>query len=82
MDQLIFASLSHTQYWYEVGMLKVPACTCVCECVKSICVCVYVRETCVCVCFFLQLWRLRLKQGGYFYDRKYLNRVTVTSLNH
>ena len=23
MDQLIFASLSHTQYWYEVGMLKV-----------------------------------------------------------
>ena len=26
MDQLIFASLSHTHYWYEVGMLKVPAC--------------------------------------------------------
>ena len=25
MDQLIFASLSHTRYWYEVGMLKVPA---------------------------------------------------------
>ena len=25
MDQLIFASLSHTPYWYEVGMLKVPA---------------------------------------------------------
>ena len=25
MDQLIFASLSHTNYWYEVGMLKVPA---------------------------------------------------------
>ena len=25
MDQLTFASLSHTQYWYEVGMLKVPA---------------------------------------------------------
>ena len=25
MDQLIFASLSHTQYWYEVGMLKVLA---------------------------------------------------------
>ena len=24
MDQLIFASLSHTHYWYEVGMLKVP----------------------------------------------------------
>ena len=23
--QLIFASLSHTHYWYEVGMLKVPA---------------------------------------------------------
>ena len=25
MDQLIFASLYHTHYWYEVGMLKVPA---------------------------------------------------------
>ena len=25
MDPLIFASLSHTYYWYEVGMLKVPA---------------------------------------------------------
>ena len=25
MDHLIFASLSHTHYWYEVGMLKVPA---------------------------------------------------------
>ena len=25
MNQLISASLSHTHYWYEVGMLKVPA---------------------------------------------------------
>ena len=25
MDQLIFASLSHTHYWYEVDMLEVPA---------------------------------------------------------
>ena len=25
MDQLIFASLSHTHYWYELSMLKVPA---------------------------------------------------------
>ena len=25
MDQLIFASLPHTHYWYEVGMLNVPA---------------------------------------------------------
>ena len=25
MDQIIFASLSHTRYWYQVGMLKVPA---------------------------------------------------------
>ena len=24
MDQLIFASISHTHYWYEVGMLKIP----------------------------------------------------------
>ena len=28
MDQLTFASLSHTHYWYEVGMLKVPAVVC------------------------------------------------------
>ena len=26
MDQLIYVSLSHTHYWYEVGVLKVPAC--------------------------------------------------------
>ena len=25
MDESICASLSHTHYWYEVGMLKVPA---------------------------------------------------------
>ena len=25
MDQLMFASLPHTHYRYEVGMLKVPA---------------------------------------------------------
>ena len=25
MDQLMWASLSHTRYWYEVGMSKVPA---------------------------------------------------------
>ena len=24
MEQLIFASLSRTHYWYKVGMLKVP----------------------------------------------------------
>ena len=28
MDQLIRASLSHTHYWYEVGMLKIPANRC------------------------------------------------------
>ena len=28
MDQLICASLSHTNYWYEVGMSKVPAYMC------------------------------------------------------
>ena len=32
IDQLIFASLSHTHYWYEVGMLKVPAATHVIPC--------------------------------------------------
>ena len=30
MDQLIFASLSHTHYWYEVGMLKVKYVILVC----------------------------------------------------
>ena len=25
MDQSIYASLSHTHYWYDVGMLKVPS---------------------------------------------------------
>ena len=25
MDQSIYASLSHSHYWHEVGMLKVPA---------------------------------------------------------
>ena len=25
MNQIICASLSHTHYWYDVGMLKVPA---------------------------------------------------------
>ena len=34
MDQLICASLSHTHYWCEVGMLKVPA---VCMCVWVVC---------------------------------------------
>ena len=30
-DQLIFASLSHTHYWYEMGMLKVSAVLYTCE---------------------------------------------------
>ena len=42
MDQLIFASLSHTHYWYEVGMLKVPAATMFCFCLVSPCMCVCV----------------------------------------
>ena len=41
MDQLIFASLSHTHYWYEVGMLKVPA-VCV-PLVHSIVILLYLR---------------------------------------
>ena len=39
MDQLIFASLSHTHFWYEVGMLKVLA---VCMYVNILYVCMYV----------------------------------------
>ena len=64
MGQLIFASLSHTHYWYEVSMLKVPAdviaihtypcvgvsvSVCVCVC---LCVCLSV---CVSVCVFIKL---------------------------
>ena len=36
MDQLIFAPLSHTHYWYEVGMLKVPMCMYVCMVTRTI----------------------------------------------
>ena len=40
MDQLILGSLSHTHYWYEAGMLKVPACynilyVCILLCAKN-----------------------------------------------
>ena len=44
MDQLIFASLSHTHYWYEVGMLKVPA--------VYMYVCIYICIY-VCVCLLI-----------------------------
>ena len=37
MDQSIFASLSHTHYWYEVGMLKVPAVRVACVHSRSTC---------------------------------------------
>ena len=45
MDRLIFASLFHTHYWYEVGMLKVPAvCMCVCMYVcKDVCMYVFMK---------------------------------------
>ena len=39
MDQLIFASLSHTHYWYEVGMLKVGGIHTICV----LCVCCLVQ---------------------------------------
>ena len=45
MDQLICASLSHAHYWYEVGMLKVPADICLCYVVCTyvfMCACIYV----------------------------------------
>ena len=35
MDQLICASPSHTHYWYEVGMLKVPAYTWLIDCMRG-----------------------------------------------
>ena len=37
MDQLIFASLSHTHYWYEVGMLKVLVVRCAVQTVVASC---------------------------------------------
>ena len=49
MDKIIFASLSHTHYWYEVGMSKVPYCTvfhvirirtCYCCC----CCCLHIKN--------------------------------------
>ena len=40
MDQLIFASLSHTHYWYEVGMLKVRRYNGLEETTVILCVCV------------------------------------------
>ena len=52
MDQLICASLSHTRYWYEVGMLKVPA---VDNMMISVKLSVqYIPETCESVGMFLQ----------------------------
>ena len=34
MDQLIYASLSHTHYWHEVSTLNVPATRCPCMIIK------------------------------------------------
>ena len=50
MYQLICASLSHTHYWYEVGMLKVCRAMCVCMVITYIYVCMYV---CMFVCMYL-----------------------------
>ena len=36
MDQFIFASLSHTHFWYEVGMLKVLYLDTYCFIIRSI----------------------------------------------
>ena len=48
MDQLICASLSHTHFWYEVGMLKVPAmCTVEKKCNRLYLVPVQDAEVCV-----------------------------------
>ena len=46
MDQLICASLSHTHYWYEVGMLKVPALDSAVVLSQE-----HGGRVCVCVCF-------------------------------
>ena len=37
MDRLIFASLSHTYYWYEMGMLKVPRTVRSCSSARECC---------------------------------------------
>ena len=61
MDQLICASLSHTHYWYEVGMLKVPAVLIdtVCSSVFSSSVLVY-----MCVCVYDHTYSKSMDQPG------------------
>ena len=61
MDQLIFASLFHTHYWYEVGMmLKVPADkVCVVSTFSRVWiqyVCRYYRHLSICMPTLYQQW--------------------------
>ena len=55
MDQLICASLSHTHYWYEVGMLKVLANTihiCRRQPILFVNACRFLFRDCVCEVFW------------------------------
>ena len=63
MDQLIFASLSHTHYWYEVGILKVPAVymhiPVMCDYISMLCVCTMY----VCMVIITHIARVRINPG-------------------
>ena len=62
MDQLICASLSHTHYWYEVGMLKVLANTTHIFLSKA--------ADIICLCMSLPFSRSCVKSFGRFSDTK------------
>ena len=57
MDQLICVSLSHTQYWYDVGMLKLGGYTCN-RLISRFSVCFCLLSDHYTNCFGVPAWRL------------------------
>ena len=55
MDQLICASLSLTHYWYEVGMLKIPAVYCTVLCIVLCCTLLYMPSALHCTGLYCTL---------------------------
>ena len=62
MDQLIYASLSRTHYWYEVGMLKVPAVYNHDERPRSISSHLHCDDVCMYVCMYV--WSSHIAKYG------------------
>ena len=63
MDQLIYASLSHTHYWYEVGMLKVLIDFDVrksCIFVRGVFICINQENACMVTHHLVRINRVRL----------------------